>query len=616
MRFAQGLAIVLSLLSFVGIGKAQTAPLQLAAPLQMDEAFQPSVSRLAPDRIAVEWKIAPGYYLYRDYLAAKSKNGTRIGLETKAGEVKEDPGFGSTEVYYISAQATLVGWAETVELTYQGCQNSGLCYPPVTKSIDTATLEISDLDRGLPKAAQSSSDTTSSSEWAKQDAAAPGFSLAADSSVTDVDALLADGGLPLLIAGFVGFGILLAFTPCVFPMYPIVAAMLSREGERLTPRRGFILSSAYVLSLALAFGLFGLAAAWSGQNFQTALQSPAATAIIAGLFVVLALSNFGLYEIQLPAVIGNRLSSSRRLGGSVGGAAALGFTSAFLIGPCVTAPLAGALLYIARTGDMMIGATALFALGVGKGIPLIVIATVGGKALPSAGAWMAKVRIVFGFVFVATAVWMVSPLLLDGILLLAWASLAVTFGVYLAGLKVNRELGAPRVLARSAALLFIAWGALLLVGVGLGARDPLAPLEPLRARGSTVEAATVTKSDFHRIATTEDLAAQLAAARSEDKASLVYVTADWCITCRTIERSVLPASEVSAALKNVRLMTIDMTSTDPKFEELLRSLEAAGPPTMIFFDQQKQEIVGTRLVGDITVDSLTASALATGNPQP
>ncbi|MFH1340467.1 MAG: thioredoxin family protein, partial [Pseudomonadota bacterium] len=257
-----------------------------------------------------------------------------------------------------------------------------------------------------------------------------------------------------------------------------------------------------------------------------------------------------------------------------------------------------------------------FALGVGKGIPLIVIATVGGKALPSAGAWMAKVRTVFGFVFVATAVWMVSPLLPDGILLLAWAALAVTFGMYFAGLKVNRDIAAPRVLARSAALLFITWGALLLVGVGLGARDPLAPLEPLRARAATVEAATVAKADFRRIASTEDLAAQLTAAQSEDKASLVYVTADWCVTCRTIERSVLPASEVSAALEEARLMTIDMTSTDPKLEELLRSLEAVGPPTMIFFDQQKQEIEGTRLVGDITVDSLTASALAAGNQQP
>ncbi|MBU4528050.1 MAG: protein-disulfide reductase DsbD [Desulfomicrobium sp.] len=615
MRFAQGLAIFLSLLS-LGAGEAQAASLPLAAPLQMDEAFRPSISRLAPDRLAVEWKIAPGYYLYRDYLAAKSKNGAPIELETAAGKVKEDPGFGSTEVYYISAQATVVGWAETVELTYQGCQDGGLCYPPVTKLIDTATLEIRDLDRASQIAAPSSSDAASSSAWSTQDPAAQGFALAADSSTTKVDKLLADGGLTLLIAGFLGFGILLAFTPCVFPMYPIVAAMLSREGGRLTPRKGFILSSVYVLSLALAFGLFGLAAAWSGQNLQTALQSPAATAVIAGLFLVLALSNFGLFEIQLPAVIGNRLSSSRRLGGSVGGAAALGFTSAFLIGPCVTAPLAGALLYIARTGDMIIGATALFALGVGKGIPLIVIATVGGKALPSAGAWMAKVRIVFGFAFIATAVWLASPLLPDGLLLLAWAVQAVTFGMYLAGLKVNREFTAPRVLARSAALLFITWGALLLVGVGLGARDPLVPLDPLRARVAVTEAAVVTKSDFRRIASTEDLAAELAAAQSEDKASLVYVTADWCVTCRTIERSVLPASGVSAALEDARLLTIDMTSTDPKLEELLRSLEAVGPPTMIFFDQEKQEIVGTRLVGDITANSLTASALAAGNQQP
>jgi len=603
MQLLRHLAIFFSVLLFSGIAIAQTAP------LQMDEAFRPSLSRISATEVAVTWEIEPGYYLYREYLSAKSDDGSPLKLETPDGKIKEDPGFGSTEVYYDTARATLVSDASTIELTYQGCQDGGLCYPPVTKTIDMASLQFSNSEHRGPISAQAS--IASQSGWSAFSSQKPDFALAQDEVTTGVDGLLARGGLPLLLVGFVGFGVLLAFTPCVFPMYPIVAAMLSREGGALSPSRGFILSSVYVGALALAFGLFGMVAAWSGQNLQFALQSTTATMVIASLFLILALSNFGLFEIQMPAGFSNRLSSGRRRGGSLGGAAMLGFTSAFLIGPCVTAPLAGALLYIARTGDVLIGAAALFALGLGKGLPLILMATLGGKALPRAGAWMASIRSAFGFGFVGTAIWMVSPLLPETLVLFAWACLVVSVGVFLWQIRVASASPGAAVISRSVATVSIAWGALLLVGVGLGARDPLAPLEPLTMKtevGQTTR--EIAKSDFEAVASLQALTSMLGEASAENRPSLVYVTADWCITCRAIERTILPDDSVSAALDGARLLTIDMSATSSETNELLKSLNAIGPPTMIFFDHERQEVAGTRLVGDVTIDKLAASARA------
>ncbi len=603
MQLLRHLAIFFSVLLFSGIAVAQTAP------LQMDEAFRPSLSRVSATKVAVTWEIEPGYYLYREYLSAKSDDGSPLKLETPDGKIKEDPGFGSTEVYYDTARATIISDASMIELTYQGCQDGGLCYPPVTKTIDMASLQFSNSEHGGPISAETSN--SSQSAWSSFSSQKPDFALAEDEATTGVDGLLARGGLPLLLIGFVGFGVLLAFTPCVFPMYPIVAAMLSREGGALSPKRGFILSSVYVGALALAFGLFGMVAAWSGQNLQFALQSTTATIVIASLFLILALSNFGLFEIQLPAGFSNRLSSGGRRGGSLGGAAMLGFSSAFLIGPCVTAPLAGALLYIARTGDVLIGAAALFALGLGKGLPLILMATLGGKALPRAGAWMASIRSAFGFGFIATAIWMVSPLLPETLMLFAWACLAVTAGVFLWQMRVANASPGAAVISRSVATVSIAWGALLLVGVGLGARDPLAPLEPLTVKTEVGQTAReIAKSDFEAVASLQALTSVLAEASAENRPSLVYVTADWCVTCRAIERTVLPDESVSAALDSARLLTIDMTANSPETNELLKSLNAIGPPTMIFFDHERQEVAGTRLVGDVTIDKLAASARA------
>ncbi|WP_197416754.1 MULTISPECIES: protein-disulfide reductase DsbD [unclassified Agrobacterium] len=387
----------------------------LETPLAMDQAFKATVERGNDGRAIIRWAINDGYYLYRDYLSAEGEDGRKLEIRSLPGEMKEDPSFGFTEIYYKTATASIAEAPAKFRLTYQGCQDKGLCYPPTTKTVDMASLTVSAegvfSQNSFAKAAQASAGVS-------MDATQEGFSLAEDSAQTAVDLLLADGGLILLLAGFLGFGLLLAFTPCVFPVYPIVAAMLAREGEKLTARRGFLLSVSYAFALASAFGLMGMAAAWSGQNLQVALQSTYAVAAISILFAVLALANFGLFHIQLPAVISARFAKSPQGASTIPGAMLLGFSSALLIGPCVTAPLAGALLYIARTGDVVIGAAALFALGLGKGIPLVIMATASGKALPKAGLWMEKVRQIFGFMFLATALWLATPLMPERLTLL------------------------------------------------------------------------------------------------------------------------------------------------------------------------------------------------------
>ncbi|MDR6759181.1 thiol:disulfide interchange protein DsbD [Mycoplana sp. BE70] len=604
MRKASFLALIWVLIAAVLPARA------LEVPLPMDEAFVPVIAKEDDGRLTISWKIADGYYLYRDYLSAEGADDQALILQTEPGKIKDDPGFGTTEVYYGEASASIADAPQTIRLTYQGCQDGGLCYPPTTRTIDVAAMTISKSDGGgfaLPP-------TGDARPAADAGEAKADFAIAGDSGETTVDRLLTGGGLALLLAGFLGFGLLLAFTPCVFPIYPIVAAMLTREGEGLTAGRGFVLASAYVLALAAAFGLVGIAAAWSGQNLQIVLQSPLAIGAVAGLFVLLALSNFGLFHIQLPAAIGNRLNGGRRKGGSVGAAALLGLSSAFLIGPCVTAPLAGALLYIARTGDVVVGALALFALGLGKGIPLIAMATIGGKALPRAGAWMENVRHVFGFLFLGTAIWLATPLVPERFVLLPWAVLALAFGVYAGafdGLRTTCGLG---VLARSAAVVSLLWGSLLLAGFGLGASDPLTPLGPLKRAVNVSH--TIEKADFTKIGSADRLSSLLGTAAADNRPTLVYVTADWCVTCRTIERSVLTAPDVAASLDGIRLASLDVTTLDADNSALMRSLAVVGPPTMIFFDGSKQEVHGTRLVGDITATSFSdAARIAKGSVQ-
>ncbi len=562
--------------------------------------------------IAIRWQLEDGYYLYREYLSVTGVGGKPLEIATPPGVIKEDPGYGSTEVYYGTATATVGGPVTgSLNVTYQGCQDGGLCYPPTTVEIDAATLEPkSDTGKsGLQTALQSQAAFPLVSKAPK---AADSSSIRISDQSTNgvVGSLLDRGGVLFLIVGFLGLGVLLAFTPCVFPMYPILAATLTREGESLSTGRGFALSSTYVLALAAAFSLFGVVAAWWGQSFQIALQSTTATLVVAAIFVALALSSFGLFELQLPSFLRNRLAPRRGSGGSLASSAALGFSSALVIGPCVTAPLAGALLYIAQTGDVVLGATALFALGVGKGIPLILMGTFGSGLLPRAGQWMERVRHVFGFLFLATAVWLVERLLPAGTGLLLWSVLAITFAVFIGAFDQMRpEAGGATRLAKSAGMLAGLYGVILGIGGLSGATDPLKPLATIAAArsGDATPARAIGKDSFQSIASAADLSSLL---RADGPAAptLVYFTADWCVTCRVIERSVLPDATVADALDGVRLVSVDLSEITEANQSLMKELQVVGPPTMLFLDRDNQEVQDTRLVGEITADTVTVSA--------
>lgn len=577
------------------------------APLDMDRAFEVKVGQADDGSAVIRWTITDGYYLYREYFDAEDLSGNKLAIKTSSGTVKDDPNFGSTEIYYSAATAAVLQAPEKFRITYQGCQDKGLCYPPTTKTVDMTTLSISGSIAGENPFPSGGFAAVGQVPAASKNASQDNFVLADDNARTSVDRMMADGGVALLLASFLGFGLLLAFTPCVFPMYPIVATMLAREGERLTARRGFALSSWYVIAFASVFGLLGMAAAWSGQNLQIALQSTYAVGAISFLFVILALSNFGLFQIQLPAAISASLGGSSEGTGTIAGAMVLGFSSALLIGPCVTAPLAGALLYIARTGDIALGAAALFTLGLGKGIPLVIMATASGKVLPKAGMWMEKVRQVFGFIFLATALWLARPLIPEQLVLFGWAVITLSFGVFSLSAAPAPAASGVTVISRTTGLVSILWAVVLFLGLGIGATDPLTPLKVLHTANVSRTAEPVKKDDFTRVASITDLAARINNVPGQIP-TLLYVTADWCVTCRTIERSVLTSPDVIEALTGVKLLSVDLTTLDADRKALLSALKVIGPPTMLFLDNSRTEPASTRLIGEFSASDLAASA--------
>lgn len=571
--------------------------------LQPEEAFRFSVQRSQGQDMVLHWEIADGYYLYRDYLLARDAGtGDELALQSEPGVVEaDDANFGPSEVYYSSATARLgADLPAQVAITYQGCKKDSICYPPQTVRIDTASLRVSEASIGYNLGTPAAGGTARSS-------ASPSFQLAEDATGGGmIGSLLASGGALWVVASFLVFGLLLAFTPCVLPMYPILSATLAREGEALTARRGFALSSAYVVAMAAAFGLLGVVAAWSGQNLQMVLQSPYAVGTVAALFAVLATSMFGLFELQLPSAWVNRMAGVKAGSrGSVGGAAGMGFLSALIVGPCVTAPLAAALLYIAQTGDAWLGAAALFALGLGQGLPLIAFGTTGSRALPRAGAWMVQVKYAFGFVFLGAAIWMADRILPPPATMALWAALLLTVAVFIGVAdRLTPDTPAGPRFRKAAGLAVSLAGVILAIGAASGGTDPFRPLAHIGVTGPNQPLAAA-EIAFVEARSTPDVERALTSANG--RPTLLYFTADWCVTCKVIDRDVLPNPDVMAGLDGFQRIKVDLTALDEANQALMRDLAVVGPPTMIFFDGDAREASGSRLIGDATVEALQAS---------
>jgi thiol:disulfide interchange protein DsbD len=601
MPYVRVLGFVTLFLAFIG-GVASAGAAGITPP---DQAFQFRAEWTDKGGVRVGWSIAPGHYLYRDRITA-SVAGRPVQIETEPGEPKDDPNFGPTEVYHASTMATVASGLlpnkGSLIVTYQGCAENVICYPPISKAIDLPSLLVSDAPEGT--AAAASPDQVSD----ESEPAAVASPTAETSGIETESAALFGKGLISTLFAFLGFGILLSLTPCVFPMIPIMSGMLARSGGELSLGRSFVLSAAYVLAMAAAYGTLGIFAAWSGENLQAALQTPAAIVAMSLVFVVLSLSMFGLYELQLPQSWTSRLAETAGNKGSVGGSAALGFGSALIVGPCVTPPLAAALIYVAQTGQVLRGSLALFALGLGMGLPLVAFGMLGAKVLPRSGAWLARVKHIFGFIFIALAIWMLSRVMPVRLVAAIWGALFLAVGGYFfSALVFARSRRPSHFAAASIGALSIVYGGALLVGAGTATYEPLQPLAavglvtaPANATGEPDGLHTAT-NEFRIVTNGADLDRAIDLAQKQDRVVMVDFSADWCTECKLMERNVFSQEVVRRASRGMLLVRADLTHFDRDSKELMKRFGVVGPPTIVFLSPEGREIQEARIVGDVGV---------------
>lgn len=563
-----------------------------ASFLEPEDAFRLNVREQGAGQVELQWKIAPGYYLYRDRIAATGD--AALTLTKPSGETKEDPNFGTVEVYHDSVNVHVAAAnARTLKVTWQGCADQGLCYPPEEKTIMLTGMS----------AAGSSSGPSDSGETASTAATLAG---ALDGDA-EISRMLAQRSLALTLPLFFVLGIALAFTPCVLPMVPILSSMVVGSGA--TPRRGLLLSLAFVLPMAAVYAALGVIAAWAGAGLQAWLQNPWMLLSFSVVFVLLAAAMFGFFELQLPGFLRDRLARSSPKGGSLAGAASMGALSAVLVGPCMTAPLAGTLLYIAQGGSAIGGGALLLALGLGMGLPLVVISTLGTRWLPRPGAWMNRVKAGFGFILLGTAIWMAERVIPPEVTLLLWGALMIGLALslwQLVRLTAPMPTPGPAVVARTGAVLLGLWGAAMVWGAAAGATDPARPLGGLVAAPSAAAApsASSAAAQFETVHDPALLQTRLAEAAARGQPAVVEFSADWCTSCRTIERQVFGDPRVARALEGVVLLRADVTRSDAVQRAFMRQHQVMGPPTLMLFDSAGVERRAERLVGEFGPDTL------------
>lgn len=553
------------------------------------DVFKLEEVRQRGDELIVQGRIAADYYVYRHSLKLVSGQDQEVPLELPPGTPRHDEFFGDTEIYLGDTLRLRFPASAAAPLTlhWQGCAEAGICYPPQTMALD------------LPATAAAVVSPTGSPSLSPPAGAAQsktGASIAEDQAAAQRLATLGPvAGMSL----FFGFGLLLAFTPCTLPMIPIISSMI--VGSQAKPRRAFVLSLSYVLAMAGAYAAVGVAAGLAGANLQAALQSPWLLGAFAALFLILASSLFGLFELRLPSAMVNRVESAGRgrSGGSLVAAAALGLLSALLVGPCMTAPLAGALLYIGQTGSALHGGLALFALGLGMGLPLLAIAVFGARVLPKPGAWMDRVRVAFGYVMVGMAAMMLDRFLPSAVSLVLWGAWVLSIAL---GLLAWAQAVAPRLrlawTLRTAAAFAGLWSVFMLVGAASGGGSALQPLAHLRSAPSAT-LPTGPELAYVEAKSTADVDERLAAAAARGQWTLIDFYADWCISCHVIERNVFGNPEVAQRLARLQIVRPDVTRHDATDQALLKHWGVVGPPTLILVGPDGTERRDLRVVGEI-----------------
>jgi thioredoxin:protein disulfide reductase len=559
--------------------------------LPPEQAFLVSVTVRDASTVVAEFRPETGYYLYRDKLAFALANlpGVSIaGVVLPSGEIKEDPSFGKTEVYRKPFEAVLTlkrgttgDQKGTLNATWQGCKEKSVCYPPISKAFDLL----------LPVAAAAAP--------APAVNAAPGQPGVPESDTDKFTGLLKAGNFWLIMAGFFAAGLLLTFTPCVLPMIPILSGIIVGQGRHVSRRKALGLSVAYVLGMAITYTAAGVAAGLSGTLISNALQNPWVLGVFAAVFAALALSMFGLYELQLPSALQTRLSeaSNSLPGGKLAGVFVMGVLSALIVGPCVAAPLAGALLYIGKTGDWVLGGSGLFAMALGMGVPLMAVGASAGTLLPRAGAWMNSVKQFFGVILLGVAIWLISPVIPAVAHMLAWAVLLIVSAIYLHAIDpLPPGASGVRKFWKGVGLIALLTGVAILVGALSGGRDVLQPLSGLRmaSAGMPVDAQEPGVR-FERVNNLANLESRIAQAGGRHVMLDFY--ADWCVSCKEMERFTFSDPRVRARLRNVVLLQADVTANSPEDVAMLRRFGLFGPPGILFFDTQGREVPGTRVVG-------------------
>ncbi|MCF6280658.1 MAG: protein-disulfide reductase DsbD [Candidatus Polarisedimenticolaceae bacterium] len=578
--------------------------------LSAEEAYQFTASVESATRLRLYWKIADKTFLYQQEIkfSLEDADGVTIGSyqlpepEIKADTIRPDGTIGDMAIYHDDIEFTVelirtnsAATDITLFARYQGCADRGVCYPPVKQRI---VLSLPEMDGDSPVTPPT---------------ATPAMVVADDAPISETDQLtntLAGGNTWLVIATFFGLGLLLALTPCVFPMIPILSGIIAGHGDKITTRKAFTLSLIYVLAMAATYTIIGILAGLFGANIQATFQDPWILSAFALLFVLLALSMFGFYELQLPSSWQSKLSSisNRQKGGSYIGVMVMGFLSALIVGPCVAPPLAGALIYIGQTGDAVLGGLALFALSMGMGTPVIIIGTSAGKLLPKAGAWMDAVKAVFGVLLLAVAIVMLERIIPASVAMVLWGILLIVSAIYMGALKqLEIEQRGWMQLWKGLGMVLLIYGGLMLVGAAAGGKDTVQPLRGIisLSGGTSGESQHLT---FKPIKTVADLKREVAIASNQDRPVMLDFVADWCVTCKEMERYTFSDPKVINALSNHVLLQADVTENDAQDQALLQGhFGMPGPPAIFFYNQAGEEQRPYRVVGFMTADEFAAN---------
>ena len=556
-------------------------PVEQALPLSIDETN--------PSRLSLTWELPDGYYLYKDKITVEVIDGKGdIGpIVWPKSDIHHDEFFGDVAVFrghteiQVPIQFNDATTTAEVEIGYQGCADAGLCYPPIKRRI-TLIPTPNDTTQNTPE------ETTSPSpkKLSEQDQLS--------------QQLTSDSALSTLLI-FFGLGILLAFTPCVLPMVPILSGIILGSDSQNARWRGFFLSVVYVLAMSIAYTVAGVLAGLSGNNLQALFQQPWIIIAFSTLFVLLSLSLFGFYRLQIPSFIQakiHQISGSQKSGQYVG-AAVMGVLSALIVGPCVAPPLVAALMVVSQHGDPLLGGAALFMLSMGMGVPLIILGASSSHWLPKAGAWMETINRFFGVLLIALAIWMLERILPATWSLYLWGSWLVFSAVYLAGLSSGKPRSGWDQLRWGAALLLLFYGLLVIIGAASGGKQLFQPLQHL-ASNSNSGASNNGHSQSLPFIPSSTLAAlnhQQQLAKNQSQYLMLDFYADWCVSCKQMERNTFSSAQVRQKLDSFRLLQADVTDYTDEHQTLMKHVKVVGPPSILFFSPDGQELSNARLVG-------------------